>query len=402
MRNFTDQELEKLLVDLESDRVERKSTYNKALFDKICGVICAFANDLPNHNQPGVLFIGAEDNGEPSSLSITDELITQLGNITKDGYILPPPAITVRKHHLKGADMAVIVVMPSESPPVKYQGCTWIRRGSTQHWANAEEERLLNEKRLSKTAFFDISPIPTANISDLSKSIFENDYLPRAFAPDVLEANERTYEDRLASCKMISSVRHPIPTVLGLLAMGKNPQDFLPGAYIQFLRINGMETVDEIIDQEEINGTLVEILRRAEEKIKAHNTVAINITAGTTHTLYSPYPLVALQQILYNAVHHRLYEGTNTPIRFYWFNDRIEISSPGGPFGRVTCANFGQPGVSDYRNPNIGEFLKNAGFIQKFGMGISLARSTLLKNGNPPLEFKVDSQFISCIIRAKS
>ena len=50
-----DQELEKLLDDLESDRVERNSSIaNK---DKICEAICAFANDLPNHQSPGVLFI---------------------------------------------------------------------------------------------------------------------------------------------------------------------------------------------------------------------------------------------------------------------------------------------------------------------------------------------------------
>jgi predicted HTH transcriptional regulator len=42
-----DQALEKLLDDLESDRVERKASIaNK---DKICEAICAFANDLPNH-----------------------------------------------------------------------------------------------------------------------------------------------------------------------------------------------------------------------------------------------------------------------------------------------------------------------------------------------------------------
>ena len=35
---------------------------------------------------------------------------------------------------------------------------------------------------------------------------------------------------------------------------------------------------------------------------------------------------------------HRTYEATNAPIRVSWFNDRIEVLSPGGAFGVVTAA----------------------------------------------------------------
>lgn len=48
---------------------------------------------------------------------------------------------------------------------------------------------------------------------------------------------------------------------------------------------------------------------------------------------------------------HRSYEGTNAPVRIYWFSDRIEISNPGGPFGQVTHENFDRPGLTDYRTP---------------------------------------------------
>ena len=86
---------------------------------------------------------------------------------------------------------------------------------------------------------YDLYPVPAARLSDLSKVVFENEYLPEAFAADVLEENKRTYEERLASCKMIVSPMDATPTVLGLLSIGKNPQEYLPGAYIQFLRIDG-------------------------------------------------------------------------------------------------------------------------------------------------------------------
>jgi ATP-dependent DNA helicase RecG len=71
-------------------------------------------------------------------------------------------------------------------------------------------------------------------------------------------------------------------------------------------------------------------------------------------------------------------------------DDRIDIVSPGGAYGAVTPETFGQPGVVDYRNPNLAEALRVLGFVQRFGFGIATARRELEKNGNPPLTFEVE------------
>src|SRR5206468_7687029 len=52
---MTDQELEELLRHGEADRVERKQ--NAADTGDIRQAICAFANDMPDHKQPGVIFV---------------------------------------------------------------------------------------------------------------------------------------------------------------------------------------------------------------------------------------------------------------------------------------------------------------------------------------------------------
>lgn len=401
MQRFSDQELERLLNDVESDRVERKESFRGDVPKKARQAVCAFANDLPNHNRPGVLFIGACDNGSPSRVPISDELLRDLADMKTDGNILPLPALSVEKRLLSGAEMAVVTVMPSDMPPVKYDGRIWVRTGPRRSVANEQEERILNEKRRHKNLPFDIYPVPTARLSDLARVLFENEYLPAAFAADVLETNGRSYEERLASCRMIVSTDDPTPTVLGLLALGKSPQDFLPGAYIQFLRLDGTELADSVTDEENVTGALVEVLRRTEEKLRAHNRTRVDITSAPTQVLDSPYPMAALQQILYNAILHRTYESTNAPVRVYWFNDRIEINSPGGPYGSVTVDNFGKPGVTDYRNPNIADVLKTFGFVQAFGRGIAVAQRELQKNGNPPLAFDVSLGAVVCTIRRK-
>jgi len=401
MMRYSDVELESLLDELESDLAERKETWKGDAPEKCRQAICGFANDLPDHRKPGVLFLGIKDDGTPSGLAITDELLLTLASIKNDGKILPPPTLTVEKRTLKGAEVAVVTVQPADAPPVRYDGRIWIRLGPRRGVGSAQDERILNERRKYRDLPFDVQPVPSSSLNALSQVLFEQEYLPNAFAPDILATNERSYEQRLAACKMISTADTPTPTVLGLLTLGNSPRDWLPGDYIQFVRIKGNQWSDPVIDEAPIDGPLAQVIRRIDEKLDAHNRVAVDFTAQSIEVRSTPYPPVALQQLVRNAVMHRAYEGTNTPVRVYWFDDRIEIHNPGGAYGSVTAENFGQPGVTDYRNPNLAEAMKVLGFVQRFGVGIATARAELQKNGNPPLVFNVQPATILATVRKK-
>ena len=107
MKTYSIKELEALLVDIESDIVERKEAWKGDASTKARQAVCAFANDLPNHNKPGVLFVGAKDkDGSPSGISITDELLRTIADMKTDGNILPLPVLTVEKRVLKGSEYA--------------------------------------------------------------------------------------------------------------------------------------------------------------------------------------------------------------------------------------------------------------------------------------------------------
>jgi ATP-dependent DNA helicase RecG len=82
-----DSELEVLLKEPESDRAERKSSI--ADRDRICEAICAFANDLPNHRRPGVVFVGVKDDGSCAGLPITDELLCTRPTSGPTGIFIP-------------------------------------------------------------------------------------------------------------------------------------------------------------------------------------------------------------------------------------------------------------------------------------------------------------------------
>lgn len=244
MSPLSDEELERLARDLESNRVERKEAVTDR--DKLAQAVCAFANDLPGHGLPGYLLIGITDEGMPTGLSITDELLRALGGLREDGNILPLPSITVAKRLVDGVGVVVIEVMPSSAPPVRYKGAPWIRVGPRRAIATPEEETRLAERRRAGDLPFDSRPLPSASIDDLDLELFENTYLPSALAPEVLAANERSVDHQLAALRFAEP--DGVPTVAGMVVVGRDPIAFVPGAYVQFLRFDGV-TIAEAMFQ---------------------------------------------------------------------------------------------------------------------------------------------------------
>jgi len=397
---MTDQELESLLNDIESDRAER--TRSKDNGDKFRQAICAFANDLPNHNLPGVLFVGVDDAGEPTGLEVSDQLLQNLASMRGDGKILPFPSMDVQKRRLKGQDVAVVIVHPSTSPPVRFDGVVWIRSGPRRGIANPDDERRLSEKRRFRDLPADIRPVADAGMDIIDELMFRRTYLPSAVAPEVIEQNHRSIEHQLIASKFAHPGPPVCPTALGILTVGKSPTDWLPCAYVQFVRFDGVTLSDPVKNQKEIRGPLPELLREVEDLLKNNIQTSADFTTGAVEVRTPDYPIVALQQVLRNAILHRTYENTNAPIRLYWFNDRVEVQNPGGPFGQVTKSNFGQPESSDYRNPNIAAVMKELGYVQRFGVGIDLTRTEMQKNGNPPPEFLVEDSHVAVILRRRS
>ena len=400
MADFTDEQLLEIIADGESDRVEFKEFLKGDASKGIREAICAFANDLPNHEKPGLIFVGVAKDGTITNEPITEKMLLQLANMKTDGNILPPPTLTVGKRVLRGKEIALVTVQPSDSTPVRFKGTIQVRTGPRRDIATPQEERILNEKRQSGNRPFDISPVYRAKLSDLNLAYFEHEYLVEAFSKKVLKANERSLEEQLAATKMIVDADQPIPTVLGILTLGKKPQKFIGGAYIQFLRVDGNDETGDIIDSLIIDTAIPFMLRRLDDKLIGHNRTAVEIGPELVEKRTSLYPLEAIQHIAWNAIMHRSYEGTCSPVIIRWFNDRIEIISIGRLYGAVTADNIGVKGIVDYRNPNLADAMRTVGYIQKFGVGIPLSKRLLAEAGHPEPIFEFGDTYIKVIIQS--
>lgn len=396
--SYTDDQLQLLMQEPESHWIERKESFSGK--DKVCATVCAFANDIANSGRAGVIWIGMRDDGVVSGIDANDDLLQKIDQIHSDGRIQPLPSLSIRTLQAQGQSVIAIVVTPSKLPPVRFDGRLWVRLSASTQQGNAENERTLNERRRSNAnRSFDSEGVPTATIEELNLRYFDEVYLPTVISRDVLAANGRSMEEKLATTRMAIGVNPSLPTVAGLLTMAYSPQDWLAGAYVQYVRYAGREQGGDIVDQAVLTGTLETVIRQTEEKLKALILTPTRVSGIELEQRMPDYPLDALQQLFRNAVMHRNYEGTNTPIRVYCFEDRIEIVNPGGPYGMVNNENFGQPHVTDYRNPTIAEVLRNLGFVQRFGFGIQNARTLLQRNGNPPPEFDTSAGLVAVTIR---
>lgn len=393
MATYSDSELELLMSDLESNVVERKES--AADGRKIRRNICAFANDLPGNGCAGVILVGIRDDGSCASLTIDDRLLKRLADVHGEGDILPLPTMTVQKRVLNGCAVAVVTVEPAPDPPVRYRGRAWIRVGPSVREAGIADERMLGERRRAADLPFDMRAAVGVTIAALDLDFARDHYLPNAIAREVLDQNERPLAHQLQSLRLVHGAT---PTWAAVLSFGSDPQAFVPGAYVQFLRIDGAEITDPIRDQKQLTGRLDDVLRRLDELLELNISVRTEVAGGLRERRRPDYPLDALRQLAHNAVMHRTYEGTNTPVRIHWFSDRVEIASPGGLFGRITPENFGM-GDTDYRNPLLVEIMHHLGFAQRFGLGVRLARQALAANGNPPPEFDFQPTLVVATVR---
>uniref|UniRef100_Q3AR92 Putative transcriptional regulator n=1 Tax=Chlorobium chlorochromatii (strain CaD3) TaxID=340177 RepID=Q3AR92_CHLCH len=384
---ITETEVQLLLSNMEADTIERTTAV--ADTDKFGQAICAFANDLPNHRAPGYLLIGVKDNGELSGLTVTDELLKNLGGIRSQGNVLPQPYMNIAKFSFASGDVAVVEVYPSDLPPVRYKGRVYIRVGPRKGIANEQEERVLTERRIALARTFDARPCGEATLSNIALGQFDA-YRREVIDAETIAANNRSIELQLASLRLFD-LKYNTPTHAGILLFGKNPRYFLHGAYIQYLRFPSTDITDIPLDQAEISGDLYVVLRELEMRVKLLIQTSMRQVSTLKEQLLPDYPEWAVRELLMNAVMHRNYE-SNTPIRFYAFSDHIEIQNSGGLYGEATPENF--PTCNSYRNPVIAEAMKSLGFVNRFGYGVQRAQALLAQNGNPPATFEFNEHSV--------
>ena len=155
------------------------------------------------------------------------------------------------------------------------------------------------------------------------------------------------------------------PTICGIMLFGKYPQLISPNLDIIAVKCStneyGIEDSNGVrfIDNKRLDGSIPQMLQAAINFIQSNMKRSTVISKQGKREDVSEYPLKAIREIVLNALIHRDYSihTENEPIRIIMYNDRIEISNPGGLYGRLTLDELGKT-KSDVRNPFIAAALE--------------------------------------------
>lgn len=180
-----------------------------------------------------------------------------------------------------------------------------------------------------------------------------------------------------------------IPTNTALLFFGKDPSEYISQNEIKIARFKGTTRL-AFIDSQEIKGTIYKMIEEVELFFQ-RNTRLANKIVEFKRVDIPEYPYEAIREAIINAIAHRDYLRCGAPIIVSIFDDRVEISSPGGLLPGLNIKNL--EGHHETRNKKICEIFHETKDMEKFGTGIGKMKRLMENHRLSSPEFLEEGAF---------
>lgn len=244
---------------------------------------------------------------------------------------------------------------------------------------------------------FEMETVAGASRADLDEEVIQ-DYLRRR-ASRLGRDLGQTEEELLTAVGALTPRGQP--TVAGLLLFGKEPQFFIPQSGLVYVRFAGTDTrgpggMPGYSRREEFSGALARVIENCWTILlqEMRGEAVVRALKREDHMLY---PLFAVREALVNAICHRDYRLSGRRVEVRQFDDRLEVSSPGGLPGYITLDNIIEEHFS--RNPRLVNGLFEWGYIEQLGLGIDRMIEEMVQAGHPQPEFKATPFAFTVILR---
>ncbi|MBI3296688.1 MAG: winged helix-turn-helix transcriptional regulator [Elusimicrobia bacterium] len=171
---------------------------------------------------------------------------------------------------------------------------------------------------------------------------------------------------------------------------------FIPQAQMSLIAFKGTERV-HIFDRRDVRDDLLTQFKEAINFIEKHLNVRSEIKGLDREDIYE-IPLAALREAVVNALMHRDYSITGTQVSVDIFDDRVEITNPGGLPNGLPRKSFGT--VSVRRNELIADLFSRLHKVERAGTGIQRMKEVLAAAGLKAPEFETDGFFRTIFFRS--
>ena len=297
-----------------------------------------FADELASfaNAKGGVVVLGVDDRARTVTgipLDALDAVEGWVREICNDSVTPPLDADVYRREwsDAAGRPAAVLRVDVPRSLFVHRSPGGYFRRlGSSKREMSPELlARLFEERSRSRVIHFDETVVPRTAPGDLDYALTRRFLRGEAGETGVTETAARKLRlvaDDGGAARL---------TLAGVLLCTREPQRWLPHAYVQAVSYAGERTdVDYQTDARDVGGPLDEQVADALHFVRRNMLVrATKTTARTEHPQFSER---AVFEALVNAVAHRDYSAAGARIRLHLFGDRLELYVPGGLANTLT------------------------------------------------------------------
>ena len=297
--------------------------------DDLSDEIAAIANTFD-----GVLLLGVDD----KTKEIVGIPIDQLDGVERfvfeicEQSIKPPIVFRTFRIELPDNTGTLQPILKVEIPRSLFVhesvGGYFHRQGSSKRKMPPDYlARLFQQRSQARLIRFEEQPVPQSSMSDISDKLMLK-YTTRSDEPSEIILLKRNLLVKEESGDVHASVA-------GLLLCCEHPEHFLPNAFIEAVRYRGIRQDSNYqIDAQRIRGSLDQQINQGMAFLKRNQTI---MATKEPHRAEKPqFSERAVFEALVNAAAHRDYSIFGSKIRFFMFDDRLEIYSPGALPNTVT------------------------------------------------------------------
>lgn len=379
---ITADDIKVLIASGEGYNVEFKVSV-PAKVKELTGEICAFANAAG-----GVLLIGVNDNNQIIGVTIDNAKRSAIQNSLSE--ISPQLPCALSLVEVDGKTIGVIEVSSGPNKPYVLSGAIYVRIGpNTQKITTAEQMRDFFQQ--SDRIYFDEIPCTGFNPANM----LDNDFIP-FFKAEAKISSAVSDEQIFNNLKLYNG--NNVFKNGSVLFFGSQPQDFIEKAVIRCIRFQGTDK-RYITDDKPFVGNLYNQYSQALVWLKEKLDIRYDIEgqgSGPRKEIWE-IPETVFKETIINALAHRDYYDKGGIIQIEVFDDRVEISNPGGLVSAIPESEFGKRSHS--RNPLIFGLFARMHLVEQVGSGIARIYD-LMKDANlPDPVFQKTGIFTVCLSR---
>lgn len=338
----------------ENQNLEFKESWR----DEYLKYISGFAN-----THGGTLLIGINDSGQVIGVKNAKELLENLPNkiVTTTGVVADVDLMS------ENGMEYIKVTIPQSTAPVSFKGKFYYRSGSTLQELNGIAAHDFIMKKMGIT--WDGQGVDSATLDDIDpeavKYFIQSGIKNKRLLPS---AENDSIKKTLSNLELFT--KDGRLTMAALLLFGKNPQKYCISATFRIGYF--WDDIPEVKTQDMIGGDLIRMADRVIEVLDHKYLVRPIHYEGMRRIEPLEIPEEGLREVLYNAIVHKDYRGTDIHLRVY--PDRLRLSNEGElPEGYTMDVLYGQH-ESKPRNKLIAKAFFYAGFIENWGQGFDKIR----------------------------